>query len=82
MIGKTSHIQLGEVIDDSYTTAYSPVISDTMVIDGFASVSGDSGGPIIDYTTFAKYHGITKGFVSGDTIMIPWTNVDAGLDLQ
>ena len=55
MIGEASGIKVGKVISNTYTsTSSSSTVTNTLLIDYFASTSGDSGGTLIDkYAVFS-----------------------------
>lgn len=83
MIGYTSGIKVGKVIDNSYDTTTSPSIQNTIKVN-YAMSGGDSGGTVIDLTTFNVYHGLISSGHSGGgyTAVIPWSHIDNGLNLR
>ena len=78
MIGKSSGIQVGQVISTNYDSGIQ-----NMHKINYAMAKGDSGGTVIDLTTFNVYQGLIKGGnLSTHTSVVPWTHIDAALDLQ
>lgn len=82
MYGKSSGAKVGQVIDIAYDTTTTPSIKNTHKIS-YEMAGGDSGGTVIDSSTYSVYHGLIKGSnTSGYSFIIPWSHIDAALDLQ
>jgi len=79
MIGKNSGIQIGQVISLDLDAGG----VDNMHKVNYAMQGGDSGGTVIDLTTYNVYQGLIQGGVPGSyTGIVPWSHIDAALDLQ
>lgn len=82
MVGYASEGHVGEIIDDQYDTTTSPIVQNTMKVD-YAMADGDSGGAVTD-SAIVYYVGSisSKNTLGGYTAFVPWSHIDAGLDLQ
>lgn len=76
-------VDWGKVTSNTHTSSVGGIdILNTLKLDS-ANLSGtDSGGVVWDMTTGTVYHGLVKGGATTYTVAIPWTHIDAGLDLQ
>lgn len=83
MIGKESGIKVGKVI----STTYDASGIQNMHKINYRMSGGDSGGMVIDLTTFNVYQGLIKGgshtsVTPSYTSVVPWSHIDNALDLQ
>jgi len=73
----------GYVSSNTWTSTVSGIdIKNTLKLEYANTEGGDSGGIVFDYTTNSVYNGLIKGGTSTYTVAIPWSHIDAGLDLQ
>jgi len=80
MIGKVSGIQVGQVVN---THQEATNVNNAHAINHLM-LDGDSGGIVIDMETFSVYQGLIMAgnSITGHTAIVPWTHIDAALDLQ